>query len=423
MKIMKNYIKTVFVLFCLLFSAMGVSAQQLEEYLEIAAKNNPEVKASYSKFEAALQKAPQVSSLPDPTLTMSAFGRMVETRLGAQEARFSLMQMFPWFGTLELKENTAVLMAEAKFQQFLESRESLFLKVKTAYSEIYELKKILELREENIEILESYRKLALNKFEAGSAPMVNVVKVDIKKDEAQTQIEIMEAQLETLKKQFNLLLNRETEAEVVMQDTLVNSELLPAISGAEELNFEDHPKVEMLEREVAAYENEKAVAQKEGFPMLGLGLDYVIISERTDANPAMNGQDAIMPMFSVSLPVFRKKYRAAKEEARLMAEASKQQKEAVINEMKSEAEMETFRLQKSQRLIELYERQINSSAQANKLLISGFSNANSDFEEVLQMNQDILMFQIEKVSAVTETFKAASRLQFLLYKNNTDENE
>ena len=44
-------------------------------------------------------------SLPDPTFTVSAFGRMIETRVGTQEARFSVMQMFPWFGTLEAKEN------------------------------------------------------------------------------------------------------------------------------------------------------------------------------------------------------------------------------------------------------------------------------------------------------------------------------
>ena len=81
-------------LFTILISFNG-NSQTLQEYLQLASKENPEIKSAYAKFEAALQKSPQVSSLPDPTLTISAFGKMIETRLGTQEARFSFMQMFP----------------------------------------------------------------------------------------------------------------------------------------------------------------------------------------------------------------------------------------------------------------------------------------------------------------------------------------
>lgn len=417
---MKTYIKYL-MLSVFMICGTIVSAQNLEDYLKFAAENNPEVKAAYSRFEAALQKAPQVSSLPDPTLTVSAFGRMIETRLGAQEARFSLTQMFPWFGKLAAEKNTANLMAEAKFQQFLAKRERLFLKVREAYAELYSVKEVIRLNEDNLEILDSYRKLALNKFEAGSAPMVNVVKVDIKREEASTEIELMKAELETLKRQFNLLLNRPQEMQVNIGEILTDVSVQPSM--ANQSNFSGHPEIEMLENEMAAYENEVVVAEKAGLPSLGLGVDYSIISKRTDADPMDNGQDAIMPMFSVSLPIFRKKYKAAKEEAEFMAEATMHEKDAVINQFKSEIEMARYNLNKSERLIALYERQIEASGQANKLLISGFSNAKSDFEEVLQMNQDILLFEKEKIGAEANAFKAKSKLQFLLYKNNTDENK
>ncbi len=116
---------------------LGGFSQTLDDYLQTAAENNPKLKSSYAQFEAAMQQAPQVSSLPDPTLTMSAFGRMIETRLGAQEARFSLSQMFPWFGTLQAKEDASVLMAEAKFQNYLDLRNQLFFEIKSVYAELY----------------------------------------------------------------------------------------------------------------------------------------------------------------------------------------------------------------------------------------------------------------------------------------------
>ncbi len=419
---MRTYIKNTGLLLMLLLGAMSVQAQNLETYLKIAADENPRVLAAYNRFEAALRKSPQVASLPDPNLTVGAFGQMIETRLGAQEAKFTLMQMFPWFGTLEAKATAADLMAEAKFQQYLRTREELFLEVKNAYANMYEVYKTIQEKEADLEILNTYRTLALNKFETGSSPMVNVVKVDIKREESSTEVELLEQELNTLKKQFNYLLNRKSGAEVVIQDTLDIPAALTMEAG-KTISFEDHPKIEMLDRESEAYESEKLAAKKSGLPNLGLGIDYGIISKRTDADPVNNGQDVIMPIISVSLPIFRKKYKAAREEAGLMQEASLQQKEAVVNEMKSDYEMAVYTLKKSKRLLELYDNQIKSSGQANKLLVSGFSNANSDFEEVLQMNQDVLMFKIQKISAEVAAFKAASKIEFLQFKDSSHENE
>ncbi len=148
--------------------------------------------------------------------------------------------------------------------------------------------------------------------------------------------------------------------------------------------------------------------------MIGLGVDYSIISKRTDANPEMNGQDAIMPMLSISLPIFQKKYKAAKQEAIFMAKSVVQQKEAQKNELQTMYEMTLYEINKSRKLIDLYDRQIKSSGQANKLLISGFSNAITDFEEVLQMNQDILGLKTQQIEALKSGFIAKAKLDYLL---------
>ena len=36
---------------------------------------------------------------------------------------------------------------------------------------------------------------------------------------------------------------------------------------------------------------------------MGIGIDYVVVDERTDMDLTDNGRDVIMPMFSVSLPI------------------------------------------------------------------------------------------------------------------------
>jgi outer membrane protein TolC len=390
------------------------SAQTLDAYLQTAAENNPKLKSAYAQFDAAMQKAPQVSSLPDPSLTMSAFGQMIETRIGRQEAKFSLMQMFPWFGTLQAKENASVLMAEAKFQNYLNLRNKLFFDIKSVYADLYALDKTVQLKKENLAILDSYRELSLSRFKSGNAPMVNVIKVDIKRESAKTEIKLLEDMMKPLEIKFNLMLNQKPEMIVKVQDTLMfkNPEIL---LDSEDL-FKNHPSVVGLEKQKESYEIQQIVAQKAGLPMFGLGIDYSIISKRTDANPALNGQDAIMPMFTVTLPIFRKKYKAAKKEAAFMVSSMEQEQEAQKNELQSAYEMADYNLKKAAQLIALYEKQLISSEQANKLLISGFSNATIDFEEVLQMNQDILMLQTQKVEAIKNGFTAEAKLEYLISK-------
>ena len=418
---MKNVLKIIVIVLVFFFGNKAQS-QELQNYLKIAAENNPELQSAYTQFEAALLQSPQVASLPDPTLTVSAFGRMIETRLGAQEARFNLMQMFPWFGTLKAKSQAADLMAEARFQEYLAMRGNLFYEVKKAYAELYELEKTIELKVENLEILDSYRELSLSKFRSGSSSMVNVVRVDIKREQAITEIELEAEALESLKKQFNYLLNREPEAPVTIQDTLLINSL--ETSEVEEIDFDNHPELTRYDREREAYKSRAEVAQKEGLPKLGLGLDYSIISERTDANPSRNGEDAIMPMFSVSLPIFRKKYKAAEKEAELMQTAARQNREARKNKLLGVYEQTRYELNKAKKLLALYDRQINSSNQANSLLVSGFGNNTEDFEEVLRMNQDILMLNTQKLAALKKRFIAQAKLEYLTTKTeNYDENK
>ena len=405
-------------IYILMLLFLGIGIQQLHAqdalntYLEIAVENNPKLKASYAQFEAAMRNSPQVSSLPDPTLTMSGLGRMIETRAGTQEARFNLMQMFPWFGTLGAKENAANLMAEAKFQKYLDLKSQLIYEVKTAYAELYALSETIKIKEENLQILDSYRELALSRFKSGGGAMVNVVKVDIDKDGAATEIELLKEMLVPVSTKFNLLLNRDSQETIVVQDTLKLAGLPLEITS--ENNLEAHPLLKAIEKEKASYLAEQIVAEKQGMPNIGIGLDYSIISKRTDANPEGNGQDAIMPMVSISLPIFRKKYTAAKEQAEFLYSSSEGEQVALSNELKSMLAMTLYKYHKAEKLNQLYNKQLQSSLQANKLYISAFSNATGDFEEVLRMNQDILMLKTQKIEAIKNGFIAGAKLEYLL---------
>jgi outer membrane protein TolC len=105
-----------------------------------------------------------------------------------------------------------------------------------------------------------------------------------------------------------------------------------------------------------------------------------------------------------------------------MQEAAIQNKEARENQLLSEFEQTVYDLNKADKLLKLYERQIESSNQANRLLVSAFSNNDGDFEEVLQMNQDILMLKTQQIEALKTGFTAQAKMDYLSAKTeNYDE--
>ena len=408
-----NFLHSTVVIILLTLS-FAANAQTLEDYFQIAAENNPGLQAKYKDFEAALQKVPQVSSLPDPTFSFGYFISPVETRVGPQRAKFSLSQMFPWFGTLAAKADAASLMAEAKYQAFLDARNRLYYRVSEAYYPLIELKRLKAIEQQNIEILQSYKTIANSKFKNGVSPMTDVLRVDIMLKDAQTNLGILNKKVKPLLTIFNNLLNRDENEDVVLQDTM-SMEELPENFRRDSL-LTNNPMLNAIDLKQQASEKSELAAQRQGLPSFGVGLDYALVGKRTDMDVADNGKNAFMPMVSVSIPIFRKKYRAAEKEAQLMQEQYSFQKEETINSLTSGYESIWFQIQQQNDLIDLYEAQILETEQTLNLLFSAYGNSGQDFEEVLRMQQQLLKYEKMKAMAETQYQTALAKLNYITAK-------
>ena len=408
---MKKYIIITVITFG--FSILA-NAQSLDEYFKIAAENNPGLQAKYKSFEAAMERVAQVSSLPDPNLSFGYFVSPVETRVGPQRARFSLTQMFPWFGTLKAQEDVATLMAEAKYQEFLDARNKLLYQVAAAYYPLYELKRLVEIENENISILTSYKDIASVKFQNGKGAMVDVLRVDIMLKDAATNLSILEQKKKPLEIRFNKLLNRQEDETIIVQDSLY-VENLPVTYRRDSL-LTSNPLLDELDLKIKASEAQELAATKQGMPKIGVGLDYVIVGQRTDMSVPDNGQDVLMPMVTMSLPIFRGKYKAAQKEAQLMHESYALQKEDAVNRLTSTYEMIWFEIQKQLDQIILFEEQIMTSQQSLNLLFTAYGNSGKDFEEVLRMQQQILRYQKMKATALSDYNIAIAELDYITAK-------
>ena len=400
-------------IFCLLASQSH--AQSINDYLNQAADNNPSLKASYMEFEASMKKVTQVNALPDPKLSLGYFISPIETRVGPQRAKVSLTQMFPWFGTLKAKEEVATLQAESKYQSFLDKKNQLFYQVKNAYYPLYEVNENIRLQQHNLKILESYKRLATTSFANGKGTMSNVLRVDIMIDEMTTEIQLLKDKLNPLTVSFNRLLSRQDSSVVQISDDLK----MEALSNdyLKDSIMTNNPKIKEMELTIEALKAQEIVAQKIGLPQIGIGLDYAFVGERTDINIPDNGKNAFMPMVTMSIPIFRKKYRSAVEETQLLQTAMEYKINGLENHLVSQYEIAYYEIEKALQLAKLYEIQLFKTQQVLNLLYTDYGNSGKDFEEVLRMQQQLLKYQMAQATVSTQYYIALAQLEYITAKS------
>ncbi|VXD13697.1 TolC family protein [Marinoscillum sp. 108] len=394
-----------------------VSAQTLQEYQQEASENNPMLQSKYKEFEAALQRVTQVKGFPDPTLSVSAFGRMTETRVGRQMARFTLSQMFPWFGTLKVQGEATALIADAAFERYIDEQNKLWFQVSRAYYPLVELEDVLSIQRGNLDILKSWKTLATSKYENGKTSLADVLRVDLMIQDMETEIILLEGMKRPLTASFNQLLNRPDSMEVFTSP--FDSVSVPVYS--EQVNWNDHPLLKEITLKKQSKEKQYMAIEKQSMPKLGVGLDYIIVAERTDLaagqagmNVPGNGQDAIMPMITVSLPLYRRKYKAALKENKLQTESIELMAQSTRNELNASFENVKYDVMREIEMLNLYEIQIEETQRIQSLLVSEFGNSGKDLVELLRIQMQLLNYQKLEIKSKTKLFIALANLDYIL---------
>lgn len=170
----------------------------------------------------------------------------------------------------------------------------------------------------------------------------------------------------------------------------------------------------MLTQEEAAYDARAEMNRKMGLPMVGVGLQYDLFRKGENSPGMMNGMDMVMPMVTISLPVWRKKYNAAVSEANGMKQAVAYQKEAVENQLLVSYENALKDFRDADRRTKLYKDQAALSQQTLNLLLVQYSTAGSNFEEVLRMQQQLLGYRLSHLKAIVDGNMAVASLERLI---------
>lgn len=423
------YIVAIFIMTAISASVFGQepTKDSLSYYLSVAMENNPGIKSQKLAHEAYLQKVPQAGAFDDLELSTDFYVKPMDVVGGRSIANLSLMQMFPWFGARKAARVEANHMANVQDQQYRATVDELILQVSVQWYEMQKLNEQLHNNEENRKLLENLEQLATRKFSATStsrgndAPgMSEVLRIQLELAEIENNIESLYAQIKTEKAKFNALLNREPSEEVNVGKEISKvaflfgeEEVLTAMKAY-------NPTLEMITEEGLAYKAKAEKDKKKSYPMVGLGVQYMVLGKTS--NPMlgmgdMNGQDMIMPMVSVTLPIFRNKYNAQQRESELWRESSDEQFENTLNRLKSDYYGYKNQLDDAERMVELYKKQTALARTTYNLIVKEFVTGKSELTNVIQVQRQLLDYQLKNAEAIADYNIMVASIQKLLSFN------
>lgn len=408
---MRNY-RIIIGLLLLLISSLVSAQEDLNRYLQTAAKNNAALKVKFNEYLAALEIAPQVKSLPDPALAFGYFIQPVETKVGPQEFKFSASQMFPWFGTLQAKENSALEMAKAKFETFEESKSKLFNDIRSTYYNLYFNNKAMAITKENIEILFTYKKLATIKVEAGLVSAADEYRIEMEIGDLENQLALLKDKQYFLEVMFNNFLNVNRDEPVVIPDELWTTNFYLSKQAAFDSIRTNNHQLLNLDMQAASLSFKREVAAKMGKPSINIGLEYTIVG-KGDNNLA--GTDAFMfPKIGITIPLYRNKYKAMIQEVIYLELAKENEKINKINVLETLFENAWKEYVDANRRIDLNESQLNLAKKTIQLLETGYSTGNTKFEEILRMERRLLKYNLELEKAKADKQASISFITYLM---------
>ncbi len=409
MKYIKINLKTVFVL-CALCFVFSAQSQELETLIDVALNNNPEIQKFELQYKRASEKVNEVNTIPNTEFGVGYFVSEPETRTGAQRFKVSAKQMLPWFGTITSRENYVSSLADAKYEDIVIAKRKLMASVSQSYYNLYANKEKQKVLTENIKLLENYETLALTSVEVGKASAVDVLRLQMRQNEMQQLKDVLHQQFLAEQTNFNKLLNRENDVTV----TVVDSLMMPLESF--EINSENlalHPELLKYDKLYQSIEQSELLNQKESSPMIGFGLDYINVSERPNMDFSDNGKDIIMPMVSVSIPIFNKKYKSQTRQNELEQQeitAQKQERLNTLETLLSKAINERISARIS---YATQTKNLKQAKDAEGILIKSYETGTIDFNDVLDIQELQLKFQMNQIESIRTYYVQSTIINYL----------
>ncbi len=381
---------------------------KLSDLVDEALKNNPDIRASQAKIEAAKYRIPQSKSLPDPQFSFGyqneGFNRYTYGEEQGSQWMFSASQQFLFPGKRALKGDVA-----ERDSQSLEAMHEL-LKLKTA-ARVKELYYDLFLAYKNIDLLKDKRDLftrtedlTLARYAAGKAMQQEVLMAQTEKYMLLEKEEMLNQKILSQEAMLRAAIGREKGPHLGRPIEPVYVPFTITLDEALQMADQHSPEIRSRTKMIEAADTRILMAQKEYYPDFSITAGYF--------NRSGDFKDMWSALATVNIPLY---YKTKQEPAVLEAKASyaqaKQELEAVKLMIAAAIQDNFSMIRSSEKLMDLYKNGlIPKNSQDVELALSGYATGKTEAIVVITRLKTLLDYEILYWSQFVEREKAIARL-------------
>jgi outer membrane protein TolC len=407
------------IFFCFLLSSIPLSSQaqpekrvlNVDQLIDEALQNNPEIMASKKRWEVFKEKIPQAYSLEDPMLGLGIISLPTNFSFRQEDMtmkELSISQKFPFPGKRPLMKEMAEKEAEAVFTEIQGRVHQIIKDVKTAYYDLSHIYRTTEVTQRNKRILEDFAKIAETRYALGEGIQQDVLKAHIEVSKMVDELIMLGQRKRALEARLNALLNRPPETPTGEPEEVIFKKFPFAIEELQKMALEMNPTLKGMKKMIEAKEKAYALAKREYYPDFNFRFAY----GQRDNGPEMRRRDMLTGMMEINIPIF---YKSKQDRKAAEAMADIQIAEAQYQAMKNEvlfmiADMGSM-IQRGERQLELYKTGI--IPQANLQIhsaLSAYGVNKADFMTLLDSQMTLYKYELEYHQALTEHEKNAASL-------------
>ncbi len=367
----------------------------LDELIEEAVQNNPELKVFEETVNVFKERLPQAKSLDNPRLQLSIMNLPVDTFRFSQEAmtqkQVSIMQKFPFPGKLELKESLAEKEVGISQEEFREKKNSVIMQVKVVYNSLLFITRAIEITQEERNLLREFIKIAETKYEVGKGLQQDVLKAQVELSKMTDRLISLEQKRQSAFAHLNTLLNRPLNMPFSVSGQLSHTRFNLTFKELQKIADENGPLLGVLKYKVERYRLSQRLAEKGYYPDIDVGLSY----GQRDDDPMQERADFLSGFATINIPLWYKN-----KESRKVAEQEANVRKAVeqLNAQKNKIYFQIkeilLEIEKYRQEIELFKTGlIPQSTLSLESALSGYKVNKVDF--LTLVNNQITLYSYE----------------------------
>lgn len=392
--------------------AVGATA---DDFVRYAIDHSPKVESAYQRWVAAAERLPQVKALPDPRISLGFFLDEVETRVGPQQARVGVSQMFPWPGLLEAREDAAAQAARAAWRRLEASVLEVTENVISTLHELAYLDAAIRITRENLELLASFEEVVRARYRVGAGSHPELVRVQVELGQLEDRLRQLHAMRPTYVAELNAAMNRPLDTAVNVVTGLPRLVATASVTELVAMASEANPMLLALDDQIEEQRLRVEVAKKEGLPEFTVGLDYIFTGNAMNPSIAESGDDPILLNFGVTVPLWRSKYNAGVREAMARRLAVLHERADETNRLAVLVQRAWFEHTDADRRVRLFETTLIPKAKESlQASMASFRAGETTLLELLDTERTLLEFAISAERARANRAQALARLDRLV---------